>query len=63
MAVLGGINSAAILRLKQTRFHIQCHNATLYKQFLNLENLMSSERSFYNYRKKLNVQSYGIPYL
>lgn len=44
MAVLAGINSAAVLRLKQTRLAVQCRNKALYDQFLELETLMSSER-------------------
>lgn len=44
MAVLAGINSAAVLRLKQTRLAVQCKNKALYDQYLALETLMSSER-------------------
>lgn len=44
MAVLAGVNSAAVLRLKQTRLAVQSKNKKLYDQFLELETLMSSER-------------------
>lgn len=44
MAVLAGINSAAVLRLKQTRILIKLKNKRLFDQFLELETLMSSER-------------------
>lgn len=44
MAVLAGINSAAVLRLKLTRDKTITRNKRLYDQFLELESLMSSER-------------------
>ena len=44
MAVLAGVNNAAVLRLKQTRLAVQSKNKKLYDQFLDLETLMSSER-------------------
>jgi hypothetical protein len=44
MAVLAGINSAAVLRLKQTRILVRLKNKKLFDQFLELEILMSSER-------------------
>ncbi|OAD04204.1 hypothetical protein MUCCIDRAFT_79325 [Mucor lusitanicus CBS 277.49] len=65
MAVLAGINSAPVLRLKQTRLAVQCKNRTLYDQYLALETLMSSERSFCHYRTALKEITHvpGIPYL
>ncbi|GAN01947.1 conserved hypothetical protein [Mucor ambiguus] len=65
MAVLAGINSAAVLRLKQTRLAVQCKNRALYDQYLALETLMSSERSFCRYRAALKEIMHvpGIPYL
>lgn len=44
MAVLAGINSAAVLRLKMTRDKSISRNKKLYDKFLELESLMSSER-------------------
>jgi hypothetical protein len=48
MAVLAGLNSAAILRLKLTRESVKTKNKKLYNQFLDLELLMSSERFVYH---------------
>ncbi|KAI8371254.1 ras guanine nucleotide exchange factor domain-containing protein [Choanephora cucurbitarum] len=62
MAILAGINSAAILRLKQTQRAIA--NKKVYPQFLSLERLMSTDRSFHNYRMALKASDApGIPYL
>lgn len=44
MAVLAGLNSAAILRLKLTRESTRRKNKKLFEQFLDLESLMNSER-------------------
>jgi hypothetical protein len=44
MAVLAGINSAAVLRLKITRESVRQRNKKLVGQFTELESLMSSER-------------------
>lgn len=44
MAVMAGVNSAAILRLKETKQLVASKNKTLVDQFAQLENLMSSER-------------------
>ncbi|KAI7891125.1 ras guanine nucleotide exchange factor domain-containing protein [Mucor mucedo] len=64
MAVLAGINSAAVLRLKLTRDKCITRNKKLFHVFLELESLMSSERSFSNYRSTLKqTQVPGIPYL
>ncbi|KAI9482763.1 MAG: ras guanine nucleotide exchange factor domain-containing protein [Benjaminiella poitrasii] len=65
MAVLAGVNSAPILRLKQTRASMQLKNQRLFNQFLDLEILMNSERSFYHYRAKLReaTERPSIPYL
>ncbi|KAG1443093.1 hypothetical protein G6F56_010801 [Rhizopus delemar] len=65
MAVLAGVNSAAILRLKKTRQRVADFNQGLVDTVSRLEKLMSSERSFYNYRYvlKQKVNTPGIPYL
>lgn len=44
MAVMAGVNSAAILRLKETKQLVASKNKALVDQFSQLENLMSSER-------------------
>lgn len=44
MAVLAGLNSAAILRLKLTRESTRRKNKKLFEHFLDLESLMNSER-------------------
>lgn len=49
MAVMAGINSAAVLRLKQTRILIKLKNKRLFDQFLGLETLMGPERYVYIY--------------
>ncbi|KAI8374367.1 ras guanine nucleotide exchange factor domain-containing protein [Radiomyces spectabilis] len=62
MALLAGINSAAILRLKQTRGAVSVKK--IYKQLQSLECLMSSNRSFSSYRLALKAsETPGIPYL
>ncbi|KAG1174320.1 hypothetical protein G6F70_000897 [Rhizopus microsporus] len=63
MAVLAGINNAAILRLKETKHLVFERNKRLVEKFSRLESLMSSERSFYNYRCALKERSksFGIP--
>ncbi|KAI8380683.1 ras guanine nucleotide exchange factor domain-containing protein [Blakeslea trispora] len=62
MAIMAGINSAAILRLKQTQQAIS--NKKVYKQFQSLERLMSTDRSFNCYRMALRASDApGIPYL
>lgn len=43
MAVLAGLNSAPVLRLKQAREAIA--DKKIYKQFQSLDRLMSSDRS------------------
>ncbi|GAA5812773.1 hypothetical protein MFLAVUS_006231 [Mucor flavus] len=64
MAVLAGVNNAAVLRLKRTRELTRVKNKALYEDFLALELLMSSERSFSNYRSTLKqTELPGIPYL
>ncbi|CAO3700960.1 unnamed protein product [Rhizopus stolonifer] len=65
MAVLAGVNSAAILRLKKTRQRVADFNQGLVDTVSRLEKLMSSERSFYNYRYvlKQKANTPGIPYL
>ncbi|KAG2229907.1 hypothetical protein INT48_008282 [Thamnidium elegans] len=64
MAVLAGVNNAAVLRLKRTRELTRVKNKALYEEFLALELLMSSERSFSNYRSTLKqTELPGIPYL
>jgi hypothetical protein len=42
MAILAGINSASVLRLKQTRQSVSTKK--IYKKFQSLERLMSSDR-------------------
>ncbi|GAA5800573.1 hypothetical protein HPULCUR_006009 [Helicostylum pulchrum] len=64
MAILAGINSASVLRLKQTRQAILTKK--IYKQFQSLEKLMSTDKSFSSYRMALKASSSGtpgIPYL
>ncbi|KAI9245386.1 ras guanine nucleotide exchange factor domain-containing protein [Phascolomyces articulosus] len=62
MAVLAGLNSASVLRLKQTRDAVS--DKKLFKQFQSLERLMSSDRSFSSYRLALKAsEAPGIPYL
>ena len=62
MAILAGINSASILRLKQTRQAV-C-TKKVFKQFQSLERLMSTDRSFSSYRMALKATGApGIPYL
>ncbi|KAI8150045.1 ras guanine nucleotide exchange factor domain-containing protein [Fennellomyces sp. T-0311] len=62
MAVLAGLNSASVLRMKQTREAIS--DKKIYKQFQSLERLMSSDRSFSSYRLALKAsEAPGIPYL
>ncbi|KAI9321273.1 ras guanine nucleotide exchange factor domain-containing protein [Dichotomocladium elegans] len=62
MAVLAGLNSAPVLRLKQTREAVK--DKKIYKQFQSLERLMSSDRSFSSYRLALKAsEAPGIPYL
>lgn len=62
MAVLAGINSAAVLRLRHTRDWVSVKK--IYKQFQSLERLMSTDRSFGSYRLALKAsEAPGIPYL
>ncbi|KAI7897374.1 ras guanine nucleotide exchange factor domain-containing protein [Mucor mucedo] len=64
MAILAGINSASVLRLKQTRQGVATKK--VYKQFQSLERLMSTDKSFSSYRMALKASSSGapgIPYL
>ncbi|KND01618.1 uncharacterized protein SPPG_03416 [Spizellomyces punctatus DAOM BR117] len=62
MAVLAGVNSAAVLRLRQTRKLLQ--NRQSYRNYQALEKLMSSERSFAIYRQTLRRSDLPcIPYL
>ncbi|CAO3624579.1 unnamed protein product [Mucor hiemalis] len=62
MAVLAGINSAAVLRLKQTRQAVSTKK--VYKQYQSLERLMSTDKSFSSYRMALKASGApGIPYL
>jgi hypothetical protein len=51
MAIIAGINSAPVLRLRRTWDLVK--GKTSYKKFRMLENLMSSERSYSNYRAAL----------
>ncbi|CAO3595247.1 unnamed protein product [Absidia cylindrospora] len=63
MAILAGINNAAILRLKQTQEIIK--KKKIYKRFQSLEKLMSSDRSYCSYRLALKASTTcpSIPYL
>ncbi|KAG2184491.1 hypothetical protein INT43_000400 [Umbelopsis isabellina] len=62
MAVLAGINSASVLRLRHTRDWVSVKK--IYKQFQSLERLMSTDRSFGSYRLALKAsEAPGIPYL
>ncbi|KAI9089827.1 ras guanine nucleotide exchange factor domain-containing protein [Phlyctochytrium arcticum] len=62
MAVLAGVNSAAVLRLRQTRKLLQ--NRQSYREYQALEKLMSSEKSFALYRQTLRKSDLPcIPYL
>ncbi|GBC06792.1 hypothetical protein RclHR1_07040015 [Rhizophagus clarus] len=67
MAIIAAINSAPIARLRRTRELIK--GKSTYKKFHNLEVLMSTDKSFGNYRLALKAPSRGhdeqfaIPYL
>ncbi|CAG8546872.1 12188_t:CDS:10 [Funneliformis caledonium] len=67
MAIIAAINSAPISRLRRTREIIK--GKSTYKKFHNLEVLMSTDKSFGNYRMALKAPSrgndelLGIPYL
>ncbi|KAJ3171932.1 hypothetical protein HDU87_008182 [Geranomyces variabilis] len=62
MAVLAGINSGAVLRLRQTRKFLQERQS--YRNHQALEKLMSSDRSFALYRQALRMSELPcIPYL
>ncbi|CAG8575550.1 7342_t:CDS:10 [Acaulospora morrowiae] len=66
MAIIAAINSAPILRLRQTRDSLKGRSTC--KKFNNLENLMSSDKSFGNYRLALKSsmsrdEQKAIPYL
>ncbi|KAI8639973.1 ras guanine nucleotide exchange factor domain-containing protein [Parasitella parasitica] len=62
MAILAGINSASVLRLKRTRQAV--FTKKVFKQFQSLERLMSTDRSFSSYRMALKATGApGIPYL
>ncbi|CAG8609734.1 33440_t:CDS:10 [Gigaspora margarita] len=67
MAIIAAINSSPITRLRRTRELLK--GKSCYKKFHNLEVLMSTEKSFGNYRMALKAPSRGhdeqkgIPYL
>ncbi|KAL0094516.1 ras guanine nucleotide exchange factor domain-containing protein, partial [Phycomyces blakesleeanus] len=62
MAILAGINNAAVLRLRLTRESIS--SKKIFKQYQSLEKLMSTDRSFSSYRMALKAsETPGIPYL
>ncbi|KAI8339177.1 ras guanine nucleotide exchange factor domain-containing protein [Chlamydoabsidia padenii] len=63
MAILAGINNAALIRLKQTQERIKKKN--IYKRFRSLEKLMSSDRSYTSYRTALKAPTTepSLPYL
>ncbi|KAI1317224.1 hypothetical protein EDD11_008816 [Mortierella claussenii] len=62
MAIIGAMNTSSIHRLVQTRELLQ--GKEVWTTFKELEHLMSSERSFYEYRQALKIQKLPcIPYL
>ncbi|ORZ23955.1 ras guanine nucleotide exchange factor domain-containing protein [Absidia repens] len=63
MAILAGVNNAAILRMKHTQEAIK--KKKIYKRFQSLEKLMSSDRSYASYRIALKAHTTcpSIPYL
>ncbi|KAF9987719.1 hypothetical protein BGZ75_000190 [Mortierella antarctica] len=62
MAIIGALNTSSIHRLVQTRELLQ--GKEIWNTFKGLEHLMSSERSFFEYRSALKVQKLPcIPYL
>ncbi|KAF9404950.1 hypothetical protein BGZ94_003840 [Podila epigama] len=64
MAIIGAMNSSPIHRLNQTRELLQ--SKEIWNTFKELEHLMSSERSFYEYRSALKASTGKgpcIPYL
>ncbi|CAG8468306.1 8642_t:CDS:10 [Dentiscutata erythropus] len=67
MAIIAAINSSPITRLRRTRELLKGKSS--YKKFHNLEVLMSTDKSFGNYRMALKAPSRGhdeqkgIPYL
>jgi hypothetical protein len=62
MAIIGAMNTSSIHRLMQTREMLQ--GKEIWTTFKDLERLMSSERSFFEYRSALKVQKLPcIPYL
>ncbi|KAG0005470.1 hypothetical protein BGZ65_011042 [Modicella reniformis] len=62
MAIIGAMNTSSIHRLVQTRELLQ--GKEVWNTFKELEHLMSSERSFFEYRQALKTQKLPcIPYL
>ncbi|KAF9905208.1 hypothetical protein EC991_001911 [Linnemannia zychae] len=62
MAIIGAMNTSSIHRLMQTREQLQ--GKDIWVTFKELEHLMSSERSFFEYRTALKAQKLPcIPYL
>lgn len=62
MAIIGAMNTSSIHRLMQTRELLQ--SKEIWTTFKDLERLMSSERSFFEYRSALKAQKLPcIPYL
>ncbi|KAF8947769.1 hypothetical protein BGZ47_008011 [Haplosporangium gracile] len=62
MAIIGAMNTSSIHRLMQTRELLQ--GKEIWMTFKELEHLMSSERSFFEYRAALKAQKLPcIPYL
>ncbi|KAF9579573.1 hypothetical protein BGW38_004115, partial [Lunasporangiospora selenospora] len=62
MAIIGAMNTSSIHRLAQTREILQ--GKEVWNTFKELERLMGSERSFYEYRTALKAQKLPcIPYL
>lgn len=62
MAIIGAMNTSSIHRLVQTRDLLQ--GKEIWTTFKELEHLMSSERSFHEYRNALKTAKLPcIPYL
>ncbi|KAF9371636.1 hypothetical protein CPB97_001825 [Podila verticillata] len=62
MAIIGAMNTSSIHRLGQTRELLQ--SKEIWNTFKDLEHLMSSERSFFEYRQALKATKLPcIPYL
>lgn len=62
MAILAGMNNAAVDRLKQSKSMVTAKPE--YEEYLQLEHLMSSGRSFGRFRKALKQSELPcVPYM